>query len=108
MDVQAASIAVVRKMEGPRPSRLKRLTWRISWGGPNRSNVSRRSLLREAVEVLVSAQEQVLADGSGGGVELLVEPIRGEDFEFVRLLEHNGDAIPANEIDFLAAPRGEA
>ena len=33
--------------------------------GPLKLAVRRRSLLGDAVEILVSAQEQVLADGSG-------------------------------------------
>src|ERR1035441_2582946 len=48
-------------------------------GGPQDGHShapSSRSLLCDAVEVIVSAEKQVVADGSGVGVELLLQPIR--------------------------------
>src|ERR1035441_6213869 len=62
------------------------------------SAASRRLLLPDAVEILVSAQEQVLASGGGGSFELLVELVGGQHFQLVGLLEHYGHPVPAREI----------
>src|ERR1039458_7979019 len=50
------------------------------------SAASRRLLLPDAVEILVSAQEQVLAS------------VGGQHFQLVGLLEHYGPPVPAREI----------
>lgn len=58
-------MVVVRMMDRAKPQPRKRLSRQSFWSGSGRRSVSSRSLLRDAVEVLVAAQEQVLADGGG-------------------------------------------
>jgi hypothetical protein len=60
---------------------------------------ARPSVPFDAVQVLLAAEEQLLADRNGRGVDLVVEFVHRDHVERVTRLQHEGRSIPVGEVD---------
>src|SRR5262245_20980484 len=58
-----------------------------------------RLLLADAVQVVFAADYEVVTDDRGGGVDRLVDGVRGQDFNFRAVLGDDGRAFTAAPID---------
>src|SRR4051812_42649561 len=61
-----------------------------------------RSLFRNAVQVFSAAEEELVVDDGGGGVDGVVQLVGRDDFQLVGVLDHDGVAAAADEIDVAA------
>jgi hypothetical protein len=57
-------------------------------------------LLGDAIQVSLTAQDELVADDGGSGVDrLLIEAVRGQDFEFAPVLENNRVSLAAGNVN---------
>jgi hypothetical protein len=53
-------------------------------------------LFGNAIQILMPAQEQLIAGNGRGSVDAVVEDVGRQDFELIRVLDHDAGAIAAN------------
>src|SRR5262249_39226169 len=71
-----------------------------------RGEKSGGSLLLDAIQVPVAAQQQLLADRNRRGVDGIVKLVRCQDLELVRVPEHQRRALAINDVDTVLRPGG--
>ncbi len=64
-----------------------------------------RSLLRDAIKIFMAAQKQLPVHNSRRSIEFLIQPVRRQLFQLVGLLDDNGHAVAADQIN--AATRAD-